>query len=292
MLLNRAINPGTLRNQSTMDLELEGKVVMVAAASQGIGRATALAFAREGARLSICARRGDELRAAAEEIVARTGAQVLAVPADLTRPEDVEAWSARTVERFGGIDVLVTNAGGPPAGGWKDFPGDGPWRRAFELNLLSTIRMIRAVVPSMRQRGGGRIVNIQSTSVKAPIPGLILSNAVRPGVVGLAKTLAGELAADNILVNTVAPGRIATARLQSSIAEQVRQRGRLAALVLGVPRVGPRLMARLAVRDIPLRRFGTPEELADVIVFLASARAGYVTGSTIAVDGGLTPSLW
>jgi 3-oxoacyl-[acyl-carrier protein] reductase len=217
---------------------------------------------------------------------------VLAVPADLTRPEDVEAWSARTVERFGGIDVLVTNAGGPPAGGWADFPGDAPWRRAFEPNLLSTIRMIRAVVPSMRQRGGGRIVNIQSTSVKAPIPGLILSNAVRPGVVGLAKSLSGELAADNILINTVAPGRIATARLESSIAEQVRKRGRLAALVMGVPRVGPRLMARLAVRDIPLKRFGRPEELADVIVFLASARAGYVTGSTIAVDGGLTPSLW
>jgi 3-oxoacyl-[acyl-carrier protein] reductase len=275
-----------------MDLGLQGKVAMVAAASKGMGRACALGFAREGARLSICARGSGELERTARGIVERTGAEILAVPTDLTQSADIQAWADRTVERFGGIDILVTNAGGPPPGVWADFQGDGPWRQAFELNLLSTIRLIRAVVPTMRQRGGGRILNIQSSSVKAPIDGLILSNAIRPGVVGLAKTLAGELAADNILINTVAPGRIATDRLTSSILEQARGRGPVAALIAGLPAVGPRLLKAIVTRDIPLRRLGRPDEFADMVVFLASARASYVTGSTIAVDGGLLQSLW
>jgi 3-oxoacyl-[acyl-carrier protein] reductase len=275
-----------------MDLELGEKVVMVAAASRGIGRACALAFGREGASLSICARSAAELEATGREIGEQTGAAVLPVPADLSRGSDIESWVERTLERFGGVDVLVTNAGGPPSGGWHAFPSDRPWQQAFELTLLSTIRLIRAVVPAMRQRGGGRILNIQSTSVKAPIDGLILSNTVRPGVVGLAKTLSRELASDNILINTVTPGRVATGRLKSSLAELAQRRGAVASLVVGVPVLGSWLLQRLATRDIPLKRFGAPEEVADVVVFLASARASYVTGSTIAIDGGLLPSLW
>jgi 3-oxoacyl-[acyl-carrier protein] reductase len=264
-----------------MDLELRGKVAMVAAASKGMGRASAMGFAREGARVSICARNGDELQNTAREIEDQTGAEVLPVPIDVSKAADIHTWAERTLERFGGVDILVTNAGGPPLGVWDDFQSDEAWQKAFELNLMSTIRMIRAVLPSMRERGGGRILNIQSSSVKAPIQGLILSNTIRPGVVGLAKTLSRELADDNILVNTVAPGRIYTDRLRSGLVERASKNG-----------ISEEEEAKESARDIPLKRFGAPEEFADMVVFLASARASYVTGSTIAVDGGLLQSLW
>jgi 3-oxoacyl-[acyl-carrier protein] reductase len=264
-----------------MDLELGGKVAMVAAASKGMGRASAMGLAREGARVSICARNSADLQNTAGEIERQTGAEVLAVPIDVSKAADIQTWVDRTVERFGGVDILVTNAGGPPLGVWDDFQSDDAWQKAFELNLMSTIRMIRSVLPSMRQRGGGRILNIQSSSVKAPIPGLILSNTIRPGVVGLAKTLSRELADDNILVNTVAPGRIYTDRLRSGIVERARKAG-----------ISEEEEAKESARDIPVKRFGAPEEFADMVVFLASARASYVTGSTIAVDGGLLQSLW
>ena len=264
-----------------MDLGLNDKVAMVAAASRGMGRACAFGFAREGARVSICARTAADVEKTADDVRGETGAEVLAMSADLTRPEDVQAWTDRTVETFGGVDVLVTNAGGPPLGGWEDFQSDEPWLRAFELNLLSTIRMIRAVVPSMRARGGGRILNIQSTSVKAPIEGLILSNTIRPGVAGLAKSLSRELAGDNILINNVLPGRIYTDRLRSGLINRAEQLG-----------ISEDEVAAERTRDVPLQRFGTPEEFADMVVFLASARASYVTGSTIAVDGGVLQGLW
>jgi 3-oxoacyl-[acyl-carrier protein] reductase len=264
-----------------MDLELGGKVAMVAAASKGMGRASAMGLAREGARVSICARNSADLQNTAGEIERQTGAEVLAVPIDVSKAADIQTWVDRTVERFGGLDILVTNAGGPPLGVWDDFQSDDAWQKAFELNLMSTIRMIRSVLPSMRERGGGRILNIQSSSVKAPIPGLILSNTIRPGVVGLAKTLSRELADDNILVNTVAPGRIYTDRLRSGIVARARKTG-----------VSEEEEAKESAQDIPVKRFGAPEEFADMVVFLASARASYVTGSTIAVDGGLLQSLW
>jgi 3-oxoacyl-[acyl-carrier protein] reductase len=264
-----------------MDLELGGKVAMVAAASKGMGRACARGFAREGARVSMCSRSAADVERAGAEIREESGAEVLAMAADVTRPEAIQAWVDRTIQQFGGVDILVTNSGGPPRGGWDDFQSDEPWVKAFELNLLSTIRMIRAVVPSMRQRGGGRILNIQSSSVKAPISGLILSNTVRPGVQGLAKTLSQELAADNILINSVLPGRIYTDRLRSGILHQVETRG-----------ISEEEAARESAKDIPLKRFGTPEEFADMVVFLASARASYITGSAIAVDGGVIQSLW
>src|SRR5437899_1527844 len=239
-----------------MDLQLRGRVAMVAAASKGMGRASAMGFAREGARVSICARTPDELQRTASSIREETGAEVLAVPTDVTKADQIQAWVDRTIERFGGVDILVTNAGGPQNGFWESFQSDEPWQQAFELNLMSTIRMIRAVAPSMRQRGGGRILNIQSTSVKAPIDGLILSNTIRPGVVGLAKTLSRELAPDNILINTVAPGRIYTDRLRGGISYRARTKG-----------TSEEQEARESARDIPLQRFGTPEEFADMVVF-------------------------
>lgn len=264
-----------------MDLQLRGKVAMVAAASKGMGRACALGFAREGARVSICARSADDIDKTAREIANATGADVLAVATDLTRADELQRWVDQTIERFGGVDILVTNAGGPPLGVWDDFQSDEPWEQAFQLNLMSTIRMVRAVVPSMRQRGGGRILNIQSSSVKAPIDGLILSNTIRPGVVGLSKTLSRELARDNILINTVAPGRIHTDRHSSGIARRAAAKG-----------ISIEEETRNSTRDVPLQRLGTPDEFADMVVFLASARATYVTGQTIAVDGGLIQGLW
>jgi len=263
-----------------VDLQLAGQVAMLAASSKGIGRACAIGLAREGVKVSICSRSGDDLARVADEIHEEAGAEVLAVPTDLTSADEIQRWVDQTIERFGGVDILVTNAGGPPHGVWENFLSDEPWQQAFELNLLSTIRMIRAVVPSMRQRGGGRILNVQSSSVKAPIDGLILSNTIRPGVVGLAKTLSRELAGDNILINTVCPGAIYTDRLRSGIAANAQRLG-----------ISEEQVAAERTKDIPLKRFGTPEEFANVVVFLASPRASYVTGSTIAIDGGAIPSL-
>jgi len=209
-----------------MDLQMAGKVAMVAASSQGIGRACAIGLAREGVKVSLAARRAEVLAQVADEIREETGSDdVLTVATDVTQPDQIQRWADQTIERFGGVDILVTNAGGPPHGVWEDFLSDEPWIQAFELNMLSTIRMIRAVVPSMRARGGGRILNVQSSSVKAPIGNLILSNTIRPGVAGLAKSLSQELAVDNILVNTVCPGAIYTDRLRSGTQDRAQRAG-------------------------------------------------------------------
>jgi 3-oxoacyl-[acyl-carrier protein] reductase len=256
-----------------MDLGLKGRVALVTAASKGMGKACALGLSAEGARVAMCARGEADLRAAADEVRARTGGEVLARPADVTRAADVEALVGATREAFGGIDVLVANAGGPPRGTFDEL-SDAQWQAAFELSLLSTVRLIRAVLPSMRRRRWGRIVTIQSSSVKQPIPGLLLSNAVRPGVAGLLKTLAAELGRDNILLNTVCPGRIMTERFLSGAGRQPREE----------------YLAQTAA-EVPLGRIGTPEEFADVVVFLASERASYVTGVTVQVDGGLVRGL-
>lgn len=264
-----------------MDLQLDGRVAMVAASSKGIGRACALGLAREGVKVSLCARSEDDLEKVAEQIRTEAGVDVLSVPTDLTKADQIQRWADQTLERFGGVDILVTNAGGPPHGAWQDFQSDEAWQAAFELNMMSTIRMVRAVLPSMRERGGGRILNVQSTSVKAPIANLILSNTIRPGVAGLAKTLSRELAADSILVNTVCPGAIYTDRLRSGILDHAERTG-----------VTEEQAAAERAQHIPLRRFGTPEEFANMVVFLASPRASYVTGSTIAIDGGSVASIW
>jgi 3-oxoacyl-[acyl-carrier protein] reductase len=258
-----------------MDLGLKGKIALVTASSKGMGKACALGLAAEGARVVMCARTERDLNAAADEVRARTGSDVLAVPTDVTRADQVKALMARAVEAFGGVDVLVANAGGPPRGTFDEVT-DEQWYGAFEVSLLSVVRLIREVLPGMRQRRWGRIITIQSSSVKQPIPGLDLSNGVRPGTAGLMKTLASDLGRDNILVNTVCPGRILTDRLLGG----ARQAG-----------LSPEAYAAQVGVDVPLGRVGTAEEFANVVVFLASERASYVTGVAVQVDGGLVRGL-
>ncbi len=255
-----------------MDLGLDGRVAIVAASSKGLGRASALALAREGARVTICARDEEALERAAEQIRGETGSEVLAVTADLTRAEDIERVVAETVARFGRLDVLVANSGGPPPGTFAEL-ADEDWRRAFELVTLGFVRSVRAVVPHMRARGWGRIVAIQSSSVKEPVGHIDLSNGLRPGVAGLMKALTGELARDGITINLVLPGVFLTSRILPGVEDRPldeAQKARLEPLA----------------QTIPLGRLGEPRELGDLVAFLASERAGYITGATYQVDGG------
>ena len=259
-----------------MDLGLQGKVALVAAASRGLGRAIAEAFAREGAQVAICARHEAGVHAAAAGI----GPQVLGVAADVSQPDGAERVVRAVVERFGRVDILVNNAGGPPSKPFVEVT-DEDWWQAVGLNLMSTVRLSRLVVPHMRAHGGGRIINVTSFTVKQPLPNLVLSNAVRLAVVGLAKTLAAELAPENILVNTVCPGPIATERLQALTATYAEREGTSF----------EDAERRLWTNQIPLGRLGRPEEFADVVVFLASPRASFVNGTTLQIDGGLIKSV-
>ncbi len=262
-----------------MDLGLVGKVVLVPASSQGLGRAVALAFAREGAKVAMCSRDSMAIEAAAAE-ARNYGSGVLAVRADLRSPGDITAFVQAAIEHFGGIDVLVTNTGGPPAGTFDQFDDDD-WHAAFDLTLMSAVRLIRAALPSMRERGGGRILLMTSSSVKQPIPNLILSNVFRSGVTALAKSLADELARENIRVNSIIPGRIATDRLEELDRANAERSG-----------VDISFVRAKALEQIPMGRYGDPEEFADAAVFLASDRASYITGATLQVDGGMIRSLW
>lgn len=261
-----------------MDLGLKGKVALVLAASKGLGRASAAALAAEGARVVIGARHGDVLEETARQIQQDSGSQVLAVPTDVTKADDLNTIVAEAVRHFGHIDILVNNAGGPPPGTFEAFD-DAQWQAAFDLNLLSTVRLIRLVLPHMRTRGSGRIINIVSTSVKQPIDNLLLSNAIRPGVVGLAKSLSIELAPENITVNNVCPGRILTDRIRQNYKLQTQGSG------------SEEAMLKQSAQGIPMQRIGQPEELGALVAFLASQQASYITGTTIPVDGGLVRSL-
>lgn len=264
-----------------MDLGLQGKVALVTAASKGLGRASALALAQEGARIAIASRHRERLEQAAQEIRQSSGQTVLAFPTDLQQSAEITSLVARTVEAFGGIDILVSNAGGPPAGTFETL-SDEQWQAAFELTLLSAVRLIRAVLPSMKQRQGGRIIHIVSSSVKQPIAGLLLSNALRPGVIGLAKTLSVELAPYQITVNNVCPGRMLTDRLRQGASFRAK-------ILQG--QTEEEAFQELA-RDIPLGRPGQPGELGALVAFLASQQAAYITGTTIQIDGGLIQSLY
>jgi 3-oxoacyl-[acyl-carrier protein] reductase len=257
-----------------MDLGLSGKVALVGASSKGLGKASALALAREGARVAICARTEADLQAAAEEIRRETHAEVLAVAADLDGAEGIESVVAAAVERFGGVDVLVSNSGGPAPGKFADLTDDD-WRRAFEVVTLNFVRFVRAVLPHMQERRWGRIIGIQSSSVKEPVAYLDLSNGIRPGIAGLMKAMMPDLAKDGITINLVLPGMFLTSRINPGLlSDDARDRE------LAEEQVAP-----LAAR-IPLGRLGEPIELGHLVAFLASERASYITGAVYQVDGG------
>lgn len=257
-----------------MDLGLTNKFALVTAASKGLGRASAAALAQEGARVAICARQEETLRRTAAEIGASTGAEILAIPADLSQKEDIDRLVGQVLHHFGGLHILVTNAGGPPAGYFEEFD-DQQWQSSFNLTMMSAVRLIRAAIPPMKQQQWGRIINITSLSVKEPIENLILSNSIRAGVHGLAKTLAGQLAQFGITVNNVMPGTIHTDRIDQLAQHRAGQTGQSVAEALaGMGQV------------VPLGRIGRPEELGALVAFLASERASYINGASIPVDGG------
>lgn len=258
-----------------MDLGLTGKVAMVAGASRGLGFGVAEALAREGARVSIASRDPAAIQAAA----ARIGGEVLATPLDVRSAEGIQQWADATIDRFGGVDLLFTNAGGPPAGAALSFD-DQAWQDAVNLLLFSTLRMVRAAVPSMRARGGGAILMSTSSSVKEPIPSIGLSTVVRASVSALAKTLSLELAGAKIRVNQIIPGRIDT--------DRVRQLDEINAKKQNVT---PEQARSAALAAIPMGRYGETGEFGRVAAFLLSDAASYVTGATVQVDGGLVRSV-
>jgi 3-oxoacyl-[acyl-carrier protein] reductase len=262
-----------------MDLGLKERVAIVAASSRGLGKACAMELAREGARVVICARDYERLQAAAEEIDKATGGQVLPIGTDLTDDAQIRHMADEALRRFGRIDILVTNNGGPPAGYYDDFDDDA-WLAAHQLTLMSAVRLIRAVLPAMRAQQWGRIINITSVSVKQPIDNLLLSNVYRPGVTGLAKTLSAQVAAAGITVNNVAPGYTRTDRVLELAEARAAEQGKTVEEVLAD-----------TTASYPMQRMGEPEELAALVAFLASERAGYITGTTIPVDGGYVKGL-
>jgi len=262
-----------------MNLGIENRVALVAASSQGLGLATAEAFAAEGCRVAMCARNPATLTAAAEKIRSRYGREVLASPVDVTDPAAVSRFVAEVAAKFGSVDICVTNAGGPPAKGFLAASLDD-WQHALAANFLSTVYFAREVIPHMQRRRWGRFITITSITTKQPVADLVLSNAVRAAVVGLVKSLANEFGKDGILVNNVGPGFTATDRLK----ELARSRSALTG------KSEQEIMEGWAA-DAPLKRVGDPRELAEAVVWLASERASYVTGQTLLVDGGMYKGL-
>jgi 3-oxoacyl-[acyl-carrier protein] reductase len=262
-----------------MDLGLGGKCAIVCAASKGLGRAIATSLAREGARVAICARTVAPLERTASEIAAATGSLVVPIAADVAKSEDASRLVAYAARELGALDILVTNTGGPKSALFETLTEDD-WRYAIDSLLMSVIRLSRAAIPHLRARGGGRMLHVTSVSVKQPIEALALSNALRAAIAGLSKTLAAELAADNILVNCLAPGYTRTDRVvELAQAAAAREKTTLESVQTRTEQL------------IPLRRLATPEEFGDVVAFLASDRASYVTGTMLQVDGGYVRSL-
>ncbi|MCU6792519.1 SDR family oxidoreductase [Paenibacillus sp. WQ 127069] len=261
-----------------MDLNLSQKVALVVASSQGLGKAIATQLVKEGSNVMLTSRDKGKLETVKRELEALGVGKVAYCAADITKVEDIHHLVQTTRNTFGKIDILINNAGGPPAGTFDQFT-DEQWQQAYELNLLSYIRLIREVLPDLK-KDGGRIINIASSSIKQPIPGLILSNTFRLGIVGLTKSLAEELAPYHILINTVAPGRIATDRV--AFLDQIK------AEKTGVTVEQIKLESQ---KNIPLKRYGSPEEFANVVTFLVSDASTYMTGSSFLIDGGMIKAI-
>jgi 3-oxoacyl-[acyl-carrier protein] reductase len=257
----------------TLELGLAGKVAIVTGGSEGLGRACVERFARSGVKVTLCARRKDVLERAAAEIAAATGADLLALPADVSRPADVEAVVAATVQRFGGIDILVNNAGTSSAGPLEQVT-DATWQTDWDIKVMGAVRFCRMVIPHMKQRGGGRIVNVTTVGGKAPAPRALPTSVTRAAGINLTKSLAHEHAADRILVNTVCLGLVKSAQWQR------RAKGG-----------DMESYYREAARRVPIGRVGEASEFADLVAFLVSERAGYITGAAINFDGGMSSAV-
>jgi 3-oxoacyl-[acyl-carrier protein] reductase len=256
-----------------MEFGLKGKRAIVMAASRGLGFASAIGLAREGCKLIICSRDQARIEAAADTIRKETGTDVKALVADVSSASEAKRLVDAAVSAYGGLEIVVHNAGGPPAGETLQM-SDEQWQKAFEQNLLSFTRIVGAAAPEMKKAGYGRILTIASSSIKQPIPNLALSNALRAGVWGIAKTLSRELAASGILVNVIAPGRIDTERIAELDQANAQKSGKTVEDV-----------RKASIGTIPLGRLGRPEELANLVVFLASEAGSYITGQAITVDG-------
>ena len=263
-----------------MEMGLKGRVAIVAASSHGLGKAVALGLAREGARVALCARTASALEAAADQIRSETGAEVLTRAVDVTVHQQVREFVAAAAKQFGRIDICVANAGGPPSKSFAETTLED-WRSATDLNLMSTVYFAKETLPLMQQRQWGRFIAITSVAVKQPIEGLILSNSIRSGVSGLIKTLSNEYGRYGVLVNSVCPGYTATARLVELSRRLAAREG-----------VDPAEIVERWGRLTALGRVGRPEEFADTVVFLASERAGYITGVSLAVDGGVVKGVY
>jgi len=262
-----------------MEFGLKNKVALVTASSKGIGKAIAWGLAQEGAKLVICARNKEKLEKTADDIFLGTGVSVFPLSVDLGDADQIQWLIQETLDLFGKVDILVTNAGGPPPGNFSDAKEED-WMNAVQLTMMSAIRLTRAVIPGMKKQKWGRIIHLTSVSVKQPIPGLLLSNVIRPAVVGLTKSLSQELAKDNILVNAVCPGYILTDRIKELVNTNAKKK-----------KITPDKFMEELINDIPLHRMGKPEELANLVVFLASQRSSYITGSIIQADGGYIKGL-
>ncbi len=258
-----------------MNSGLKQKVVIVSGASQGIGRATAQAFAAEGAHVAICARTEKTLQSAAAAILAATGTEVTPYVTDVANPDAVTALVQSVLKKFGRVDVCIANAGGPPPRSFLNASNDD-WRKAIDMNFLSVVYLAREVLPHMQKNQWGRFITITSTSVRQPVPDLLLSNSIRPAVVGLMKSLTQEFGPHGITFNNVGPGYTSTERLTELASSRAKAAG-----------IAEKDIYERWANDIPLRRLGKPEEIADAIVWLASERASYITGQTILVDGGI-----
>jgi 3-oxoacyl-[acyl-carrier protein] reductase len=258
-----------------MELGIKDKTVLVMASSDGIGKGTAIEFAKEGANVMMFARREDKLKEVQKEISDLTGRKAEYFAGDITRAEDIEKLVSRTISTFGPVYALVNNTGGPPAGTFDKF-GDDDWYSAFDLTLLSYIRTIRAVLPGMREQKNGRIINITSSSVKVMLDNLILSNTFRMGIVGLTKSIAAEVGTDNILINVLGPGKILTDRVEHL--DTIRSQR------AGLPKDE---FQKKVQQSIPLGRYGNPDEFARLVVFLCSEANTYISGQTFLVDGSM-----